>query len=94
MEIWIDVKDSCKYEVSSEGRVRNKKTGRILSPRLNKKGGYQCVNIEGGNKYIHHLVADAFFAGDHENSRIYHQDKDKLNNKVSNLQWRKVSKFE
>lgn len=30
MEVWVDAKGYPGYEVSSEGRIRNKKTGRIL----------------------------------------------------------------
>ena len=60
MEKWIEVRDVPKYEVSNQGEVRNKKTGRILRPHLNKEGGYLRVNIGGGHKYVHRLVVESF----------------------------------
>ena len=37
-EIWKDIEDFPNYEVSDQGRVRNKKTGHILSPVPDKDG--------------------------------------------------------
>lgn len=45
MSYWIDVKNFEGYEVSNDGFVRNKKTGRILKPYLNRKGGYERIDI-------------------------------------------------
>ena len=43
-EVWKDIVDyDEKYEVSSLGNVRNKKTGRILKPVV--KGGYLSVGL-------------------------------------------------
>ena len=49
MEEWRDTFElGDKYEVSNLGRVRNKKTGRILKPYLGKTGYYFVVlsNLE------------------------------------------------
>jgi len=45
MSYWIDAKNFEGYEVSNDGFVRNKKTRRILKPYLNRKGGYERVDI-------------------------------------------------
>ena len=88
MERWVEIKDVPNYEVSNLGNVRNKRTGKLLAKMLNKEGGYERVNIGGKHRYIHRLVADAFYEGDHSNMDITHVDGDRRNNTVSNLECR------
>lgn len=38
MEIWRNVTEAPLYEVSNMGRIRNRRTGRVLRPRNNGKG--------------------------------------------------------
>ena len=85
-EIWLDIRDHPNYEVSNVGRVRNKKTNRLLKPVLNREGGYYRVSLNGIRYYIHRLVADAFFDGDHRDMDVNHIDGDRLNNNLSNLE--------
>lgn len=90
-ELWkkVDhdgVKDST-YEVSTEGRVRNTRTGRIVHGRLNKSNGYYRVNLRGKEKYIHRLVADAFGTKEKSNLYVRHIDGNRTNNAISNLEW-------
>lgn len=46
-EHWLEVKDNDSYEVSNLGNVRNKKTGKLLKPQLNRDGGYYRVAMSG-----------------------------------------------
>lgn len=87
IERWNDVKDNPKYEVSNTGRVRNKKTERILSQSLNRPNGYLRVGIDGKHYYVHRLVADSFYDGDHTNMDVNHRDGNRTNNELSNLEW-------
>jgi hypothetical protein len=87
MENWIKVGKNPKYEVSNEGHVRNRDTGRLLKPQLNKDGGYERVRLSGRWECVHKLVADAFFAGNHDNKVVIHRDGDRHNNHISNLEW-------
>lgn len=87
IERWIDVKDNPAYEVSNLGNVRKKSTGQLLRTSLNRKGGYERVAMNGTHKYVHRLVADSFYDGDHSNMDVNHIDGDKHNNKLSNLEW-------
>lgn len=87
MDKWITVKDHPNYEVNNHGEVRNKRNGRILKPQLNRDGGYQRVNLDGRHRYIHRLVADAFFAGEHDGIDVNHIDGNRLNNDLTNLEW-------
>ena len=89
MELWIDISDFPNYEVSSNGRVRNKKTGRCL--KFNDRKGYNSVHLSKNNsvkaKSVHRLVADSFYDGDHSGLVVNHIDGNKKNNFVGNLEW-------
>lgn len=89
MVIWLDIENFPNYEVSSDGKVRNKKTGRILKPQLVK--GYERVVLSKGNvtkpATVHRLVAGTFFDGDHEGLHVNHIDGNKTNNFIGNLEW-------
>lgn len=86
-EIWAKVKEDPRYEVSNLGRVRNSETGRVLKQMLNQEHGYLRVNICGGHRYVHRLVADAFYDGEHKNMDVNHIDGNKANNALSNLEY-------
>ena len=75
------------YEISTEGRLRNTKTGRIIHGRLNKNNGYYRANIRGKEVYIHRLVVDAFGANAGSNLYVRHIDGNRTNNSISNLEW-------
>lgn len=86
MICWMDIKDSPGFEISEEGKVRNKNTGRILKTHLNRPGGCERVTINGKKRYIHRLVADNFFGcGVEDGDRVVHTDKNNQNNRPKNL---------
>lgn len=87
IEVWLDVKDNPNYEVSNMGQVRNKRTGRYLAQHLNREGGYLRVTIDGRHKYVHRLVAAAFYDCDDETLEVNHIDGDKMNNCLPNIEW-------
>lgn len=90
MELWVKAKGFPDYEVSSEGRVRNSKTGRILKTQT-ATNGYENLTLRKDNKQytrnVHRLVADSFYDGDHEGRDVNHIDGDKKNNFVGNLEF-------
>ena len=87
MEKWITIREHPNYEVSNRGNVRNKRNGYILKPQLNRKDGYHRVLLNGKHYYVHRLVADAFFDGEHQGIDVNHIDSNKLNNDLTNLEW-------
>ena len=99
-EVWKDVVGfEGVYKVSNKGNVRSvarkdsigrKCGGRMLKPGYDKDG-YLRVNIYKNGKqktrFIHRLVAGAFVPNPNGYSEINHRDENKVNNKLSNLEW-------
>lgn len=81
------------YEISTEGRIRNTTTGRILKSSPNVRTGYVQVKIGKGTVYlVHRLVCETFVGPCPRDDlgRPYetdHLDWDKANNGVGNLRW-------
>ena len=90
MEEWRPIECATNYEVSSLGKVRNKKTKNILSGTVNNKGYIRydlSINGKRKAKSGHRLVAEAFIAKVNGKTIINHKDGNKTNNNVDNLEW-------
>ncbi|QIG66364.1 HNH endonuclease [Vibrio phage Chazly21] len=95
METWKEIQDFPKYEVSTLGNVRNKRTRRLLKHQKVSKRKYAGVTLYGETKAIkktkmvHLLVASAFLPPRPSDiHQVNHIDGDKMNPKVDNLEWR------
>lgn len=92
MEQWKTIKEFDNYEISNEGRVRNKTTQYILKGRKSKSGYFQVSIKEEKsgkfkNQYIHRLVAIHFIDNKENKKEVNHKNGDKLDNNISNLEW-------
>ena len=89
---WKTIEECKNYEISNDGQVRNKKTGRMRKPRITNTGyqGLEIYNDDGKRtfKYIHRLVAQAFVPNSNieEFKVVNHIDEDKYNNNYTNLE--------
>ena len=91
------------YEVSNLGRIRSKNRmvlnslgkeqhfkGKILSLRVANNGYlYACLYSKNKRKVIkpHRAVAQLFLPNPQKLPQVNHKDENKLNNRVSNLEW-------
>lgn len=87
-EVWKPIKGYENYEISSNGRVRNSKTGRTLKQGKNNSGYFQvtlCKNGKPKTFSVHRLVAYCYVQGYDET--VNHIDGNKTNNYFTNLEW-------
>lgn len=78
------------YEASSDGFVRNKITGKILS-KIPTNDGYQQVALRKDKicKHVglHRIIALTFIPNPNNLETVNHKNEDKKDNRVENLEW-------
>ena len=74
------------YEITTDGKIFNKRFGRYLKPQLNNKG-YSRVCLCGKFYFVHRLVAEKYIPNPNNLPQVNHKDGDKTNNSVDNLEW-------
>lgn len=95
MEIFKQIQDYTRYQVSNYGRVKNisyKNTGKeIIANQFKAGSGYKAVQLcEKGKakiQLVHRLVAEYFLIRKEWQTDVNHKDGDKSNNHVDNLEW-------
>ena len=86
--MWADI--SQKYQASSDGHIRNKRTGHVLKEFLGKDG-YLRTQFDGKTQLVHRAVIKAFREQPEGKNIVNHKDGNKANNSVSNLEWCNLS---
>jgi len=87
---WKDIPEyNSLYEVSTEGNIRSKKSGKILRPYV--RHGYACVSLCKKSKVkkfaVHRVVATVFIPNPESKPQVNHINGDKLINTAVNLEW-------
>mgnify|MGYP003641456340 CR=1 FL=1 len=77
--------------VLSKGCKKNGKPPKFLKPMQNKNHKYLQVNLRYQGKRrmyaVHRLVAEHFIKNNHNKPCVDHIDRNRQNNKISNLRW-------
>lgn len=90
-EIWKTIPSFSKYEVSTFGIIRNKKTLKVLSKNA-LRGGYIQNNLRNDDGInvktsLHRNVALTFIPNPDNKDTVNHINHNKLDNRVENLEW-------
>ncbi len=86
-EEWRTIPNHPYHYVSSLGRIRQSRVnGRVLRG-YQDKDGYQRVRIDGIQYRVHRVVCEAFHGPAPDGFEACHGDRDRQNNKASNLRW-------
>lgn len=93
-KIWKTIEGWDRYEVSTDGEIRNKKNGKMRKPVKMNNGylGIELTRNEDGKCVrkmflLHRIVAMTFLENPEGYREVNHIDEDKYNNKVENLEW-------
>ena len=90
VEVFRSIDGYNNYAISTFGKVKNTKTGKILKGFDNGHGYLQIDLYENAirkNCYVHRLVANAFLDNPDDKECVDHRNNDKTNNHLTNLRW-------
>ncbi len=90
LNYWVTISQYPNYEVSRLGKIRNRRTGKVLKPILDKDHYCQVnlfFNKKSKTEKVHRTVAKTFIPNPLNYCCINHKDGNKKNNTINNLEW-------
>lgn len=78
--------DMSDYDITENGEVINRHTGRHVKPQPNGKG-YLRVSIGGRLRFVHRMVAELYVQNPENKPQVNHKNGDKTDNRACNLEW-------
>ena len=85
-----EIKGYENYLVFEDGVVLNQNTGRELKPDKTNRGYYRitvCKDNKTKRFSLHRLVAELFIPNPNQLETVNHNDGNKKNNSINNLEW-------
>lgn len=89
MEIWKPLRNFPSYKGSSEGRIMNIKTQRIMKAFINEKGYVQVCLRKNNKQYtvrVAKVIADTFL-GEHPGMDVTYKNGNRSDVSADNLEW-------
>jgi hypothetical protein len=87
MAVWRQTTLVDYLEVSDEGGLRNKHT-KLPYELSMTKSGYYSIHVTAHEKYFLHVLIAAAFLGPANGLEVDHKDRNKRNNRLTNLWYR------
>lgn len=87
---WRTIPEFEMYEASDQGKIRNKKSGRVLKGSVVEKGYLRVSLMKDGKvayRMVHQIIATVFIPNPDEKPFVDHKNTDTADNRVENLQW-------
>lgn len=91
-EEWKTIGNHQNYEISRRGLIRRKGKKKYLKTACSN--GHYKVSLDGKTEYVSRLVAKHFLNKPEHSNEVLHKNKDKHDNRVSNLKWATHSEIE
>lgn len=94
-ERWETIKDFPNYMISTESRIMNKTTLKMVSISINKRHKHRAVRLWNKGKTrllkVYRLKAIAFIPNPLNKPQVNHIDGDRMNEDLSNMEWSTAS---
>lgn len=85
---WADIPGRPNHQASIDGRIRNKRTGRVLKGTINSSGYVTVALDHNDHSMAHRLICETFYGPPGEGqTQVNHIDCNRQNNHVLNLEW-------